>query len=107
MPPVIRPIISVSMIELRPCSTAAGFVVGIVLPVDGGCTTRWFAHAPLGTNPDALLQAAIQCLQEHGYAHTSARDLVAASCTNLGAIGYHFGSKEPLLNEAITHHVRE
>lgn len=30
-----------------------------------------------------------------------ARDLVAASNTNLGSIGYHFGSKEALLNEAI------
>jgi AcrR family transcriptional regulator len=28
-------------------------------------------------------------------------DLVAASNTNLGSIGYHFGSKEALLNEAI------
>lgn len=61
----------------------------------------------MATNRDALLQAAMQCLQERGYANTSARDLVAASATNLGAIGYHFGSKEALLNEAITHNLRE
>lgn len=41
------------------------------------------------------------CLREKGYAHTTARDLVEASGTNLGAIGYHFGSKEALLNQAI------
>jgi AcrR family transcriptional regulator len=52
-------------------------------------------------NREALLEAAIECLSERGYARTTARDLVAASGTNLGAIGYHFGSKERLLNEAV------
>lgn len=61
----------------------------------------------MATNREALLHAAIQCLRERGYAHTSARDLVAASGTNLGAIGYHFGSKEALLTEAITLNVQE
>lgn len=61
----------------------------------------------MASNRDALLQAAISCLQERGYARISARDLVATSGTNLGAIGYHFGSKEALLNEAITHNIRE
>lgn len=50
---------------------------------------------------EALLAGARRCLQERGYARTTARDLVAASGTNLGSIGYHFGSKEALLNEAI------
>lgn len=50
---------------------------------------------------EALLSGARRCLQERGYARTTARDLVAASGTNLGSIGYHFGSKEALLNEAI------
>jgi AcrR family transcriptional regulator len=50
---------------------------------------------------DALLDAARRCLQERGYARTTARDLVAASHTNLGSIGYHFGSKEALLNQAL------
>lgn len=61
--------------------------------------------AKLG-NREALLQAAIRCLQERGYARTTARDLVRASGTNLGAIGYHFGSKEALLNEALAESVR-
>ena len=48
-----------------------------------------------------LLDGAIHCLCERGYAHTTARDIVAASGTNLASIGYHFGSKEALLNAAI------
>jgi AcrR family transcriptional regulator len=48
-----------------------------------------------------LLDGAKRCLYEKGYARTTARDVVAASGTNLGSIGYHFGSKEKLLNEAL------
>jgi AcrR family transcriptional regulator len=50
---------------------------------------------------DRLLAAARECLVTQGYAHTTARDLVAVSGTNLGSIGYHFGSKEALLNLAL------
>ena len=53
------------------------------------------------THRELLLKAARSCLEEKGYARTTARDLVAASGTNLASIGYHFGSKEALLNEAI------
>jgi AcrR family transcriptional regulator len=52
------------------------------------------------SNRDALLEGAKRCLREKGYARTTARDLVAASGTNLSSIGYHFGSKEALLAEA-------
>jgi AcrR family transcriptional regulator len=51
---------------------------------------------------ERLLETAIVCLREQGYARTTARDLVAASGTNLASIGYHFGSKERLLNAALT-----
>ncbi|MGH3683903.1 MAG: TetR/AcrR family transcriptional regulator [Pseudonocardiaceae bacterium] len=50
---------------------------------------------------EALLDGARRCLLEQGYARTTARDLVAASGTNLASIGYHFGSKEALLTEAM------
>jgi AcrR family transcriptional regulator len=50
---------------------------------------------------DQLLAAARQLLQDKGYAHITARDLVAASGTNLASIGYHFGSKTGLLNAAL------
>ena len=50
---------------------------------------------------DALLEAARRLILEKGFAATTARDLVSASDTNLGSIGYHFGSREALLNQAI------
>jgi AcrR family transcriptional regulator len=56
---------------------------------------------PRQTHRDALLGAAKRLLRERDYGNITARDLVAASNTNLGSIGYHFGSKEALLNEAI------
>ncbi|MGW1176756.1 TetR/AcrR family transcriptional regulator [Kitasatospora sp. NPDC002543] len=48
-----------------------------------------------------LLAGAQRCLIEIGYARTTTRDIVAASGTNLASIGYHYGSKEALLNEAL------
>jgi AcrR family transcriptional regulator len=48
-----------------------------------------------------LLDGAKRCLFEKGYARTTARDIVAASGTNLASIGYHYGSKENLLNAAL------
>jgi AcrR family transcriptional regulator len=56
---------------------------------------------PAVTHRDRLLAAALTCLRDKGYARTTARDLVAASGTNLRSIGYHFGSKEALLDEAL------
>jgi AcrR family transcriptional regulator len=50
---------------------------------------------------EQLLAAARQLLEDKGYAHITARDLVAASDTNLASIGYHFGSKAGLLNAAL------
>lgn len=47
-----------------------------------------------------LLAGAVACLREKGYAHTTARDIVAASGTNLASIGYHYGSTKALLNAA-------
>lgn len=54
-----------------------------------------------GGHRERLLEGAIACLREKGYARTTSRDLVAASGTNLASIGYHFGSKEELLNAAV------
>jgi AcrR family transcriptional regulator len=51
-------------------------------------------------NREDLLAAAKRCLHEKGYARTTARDIAAASGVSLAAIGYHFGSKEALLNAA-------
>jgi AcrR family transcriptional regulator len=49
-----------------------------------------------------LIEGAIECLRTQGYSRTTARDIAQAANANLASIGYHFGSKEALLNEAIT-----
>ncbi|WP_150462364.1 TetR/AcrR family transcriptional regulator [Nesterenkonia ebinurensis] len=56
---------------------------------------------------EALLEGAKRCLYDKGYARTTARDLVAASGTNLGSIGYHYGTKEALLDAALLSAVSE
>lgn len=58
-------------------------------------------------NRAALLKGARQCLEQIGYARTTARDVASAAGVSLGAIGYHFGSKEELLNEAIAEGFRD
>jgi AcrR family transcriptional regulator len=50
---------------------------------------------------EALLEGAMTCLHERGFAGTTARDIVAASNTNLASIGYHYGSKDRLMVAAL------
>ncbi|WP_327638704.1 TetR/AcrR family transcriptional regulator [Kribbella sp. NBC_00482] len=52
-------------------------------------------------NREALVEGAKECLLEKGYSRTTARDIATAAGVSLAAIGYHFGSKETLLNEAL------
>nr|BFE69553.1 hypothetical protein GCM10020092_028540 [Actinoplanes digitatis] len=54
-----------------------------------------------------LLAGAKRCLYEKGYARTTARDIVAASGTNLGSIGYHYGSTRSLMNAAMLSAIEE
>ncbi len=58
-------------------------------------------------NREALIAGAKRCLIEKGYARTTARDIAAASGVSLAAIGYHFGSKDALMNQAIYEFVGE
>lgn len=53
------------------------------------------------SNREDLLAGAKQCLYEKGYLRTTARDIAAASGVSLAGIGYHFGSKEALMNQAL------
>ncbi|WP_199035127.1 TetR/AcrR family transcriptional regulator [Glycomyces salinus] len=48
-----------------------------------------------------LLEGAKRCLIEKGYRRTTARDIVTASGAHLASIGYHFGSKDRLMNTAV------
>lgn len=50
---------------------------------------------------DDLLAGARACLAEKGYGHVTARDIAAASGAHLASIGYHFGSKDNLMNTAL------
>ena len=58
-------------------------------------------------NREQLLDGAVRCLYEKGYAHTTARDVAAAAGVSLAAIGYHFGSTEALLGAALHRAVAE
>lgn len=53
-------------------------------------------------NREALLEGARACLLEKGYDRTTVRDIAAAAGgVSMAAIGYHFGSREALLTEAL------
>ena len=52
-------------------------------------------------NREELIEGARRCIIEKGYARTTARDIAGAAGVSLAAIGYHFGSKEALMAEAL------
>jgi AcrR family transcriptional regulator len=52
-------------------------------------------------NREDLLAGALRCLYEKGYARTTARDIASAAGVSLAAIGYHYGTKDELLNAAL------
>lgn len=56
---------------------------------------------------EQLLAGARACIVERGYANTTARDIAAASGAHLASIGYHFGSKDALLNAAVLEIIEE
>ncbi|RDI63631.1 TetR/AcrR family transcriptional regulator [Nocardia pseudobrasiliensis] len=53
-------------------------------------------------NREDLLAGARKALLERGLAKVTARDIAAAAGVSLAAIGYHFGSKDRLIVEAVT-----
>jgi AcrR family transcriptional regulator len=56
---------------------------------------------PRNSHRQRLLDGALECLKTRGYAQTTTRDIAQAAGAHVGSIGYHFGSKEQLLNEAM------
>jgi AcrR family transcriptional regulator len=52
-------------------------------------------------NREDLLVGAKRCLAEKGYTSTTSRDITTAAGTSQAAIGYHFGSTDALLREAL------
>src|SRR5215471_886891 len=58
-------------------------------------------------NRQALLDAARVCLSDKEYARITARDIASRAEVSLAAIGYHFGSKEALLDAALVEALRD
>ena len=53
-----------------------------------------------------LLAGATECLRRYGLKGTTSRAIAAAAGANLGAITYHFGSKDELVAQALLETVR-
>jgi AcrR family transcriptional regulator len=53
-----------------------------------------------------LLDATRRCIREKGLAATTAREITGAAGANLGAITYHFGSKDRLVSDALLGELR-
>ncbi|WP_280503463.1 TetR/AcrR family transcriptional regulator [Nocardia farcinica] len=53
-------------------------------------------------NREDLLAGARKAILERGLAKVTARDIATAAGVSLAAIGYHFGSKDRLVTEALT-----
>lgn len=58
-------------------------------------------------NREDLLAGAKRSLVEKGYLRTTARDIAQTSGVSLAGIGYHFKSKDALMNEALFDSMRE
>ena len=58
-------------------------------------------------NREKLLDGALACLYEKGYARTTARDIASAAGVSLAAIGYHFGTTDALLSQALFQAVQQ
>jgi AcrR family transcriptional regulator len=69
-------------------------------------TPRWeggrLQAPPEGPSTESkLLAGATECLRRYGLSGTTSRAIAAASGVNLGAITYHFGSKDELVARAL------
>jgi AcrR family transcriptional regulator len=58
-------------------------------------------------NREDLLDGAVRCLHDKGWAKTTVRDIAAAAGVSHAAIGYHFGSREALLTAALIRAIDE
>jgi AcrR family transcriptional regulator len=55
---------------------------------------------------EQILEGAIECVQTRGVAATTTRDIAAAAGASLASIPYHFGSKDELMDQALTLAIR-
>jgi AcrR family transcriptional regulator len=61
----------------------------------------------MNDTPGRLIEATRACINDRGVAATTSRDIAAAAEANLGAITYHFGSKDQLVADALLATLRE
>jgi len=59
-----------------------------------------------GTTKELILDTAERLFAEHGLDATSVRDITGAAGVNLGAITYHFGTKQNLIAAMFNRHFR-
>ncbi len=64
------------------------------------CTTP---HAPNSPKRAAILDGAVKCFMEHGYAATSMDSVATAACVSKATIYAHFSSKADLFAAVIIH----
>ena len=64
------------------------------------------AGSPSSTTREALLDAAESLFAERGVESTSVRDITKAAGANLGAVNYHFRSKDLLILEVFARRLR-
>jgi len=76
-------------------------------PPAGTTKTTRATRTKAAGNREALLASARTCLRGRGYARTTARDIATGAGVSLAAIGYHFGSKEALLDAALVEALRD
>jgi AcrR family transcriptional regulator len=57
--------------------------------------------SPQPSNRQRLVEGTMRCLERLSPERVTAREIAAESGANLASIGYHFGSKDALLNAAI------
>lgn len=57
----------------------------------------------MNDTPDRLISAATRLFAQAGFNGASVRDITAAAGANLGAITYHFGSKQDLYRAVLQH----
>ena len=72
----------------------------------GGDAARLVQDEPASTEA-RLLAAARDCLRRLGLRGTTSRAITAAAGANLGAITYHFGSKDELVAQAMLASIRD
>lgn len=64
------------------------------------------AEAGQPTTESRLIEGTIDCLRRYGLRGTTSRAIAAAAGANLGAITYHFGSKDELVSQSLLHAIR-